>query len=175
MDHYRLVHESSQETTFVSVAQQTENGWEPVLIDVVHTPGLVESRPDLIYYDAHEGASVKTYERVEGAELTGTVDAEEGETVTAVVPMEATTSERTFEYTQQATVDENGEFTMTVPYATDNELGTDGGYTDASVVAEDEYTIYTGDLDNPTTQGTTDVPESAVYDGETVEIDVEEG
>ena len=176
MDHYRLVHESEQETTFVSVARQTdENTWEPVYVNSVLTLEifeLVESRPDLIYYDQREGASVKTYERVEGAELSGTVDAEEGETVTAVVPMEATTSDRTFEYTQQATVDENGEFTMTVPYATDNELGADEGYTDTSVMAEDDYTVYTGDNDNPTAQSTASVPESTVYEGETIEVDL---
>jgi dolichyl-phosphooligosaccharide-protein glycotransferase len=186
MDHYRLVHESPERTQFVSVAAQTGEGhWETLAVNTEFTPQLqfelqamLEDPSldieDVRLFDEREASAVKTYERVDGAELVGTADAEEGETVTAAVELEAESSERTFAYVQEATVDADGEFTMTVPYATENALGPDDGYTDTDVVATGEYELFVGSPDEPALVGESEVPEEAIYDGETIEVDLDE-
>ncbi|WP_331233143.1 oligosaccharyl transferase, archaeosortase A system-associated [Natronorarus salvus] len=186
MEHYRLVHESPERTQFVSVAALTGEGhWETLAVNTELTPQLqFELRAlledptldieDVRFFDDREASAVKTYERVEGAELVGTADASEGETVLAAVELEAESSERTFTYVQEATVDAGGEFTMTVPYATDNALGPDDGYTDTDVVATGEYTLLVGDPADPVEVGETAVPEGAIYDGERIEVDLDE-
>ena len=186
MEHYRLVHESPERTQFVSVAAQTGEGhWETLAVNTEFTPQLqFELRAmledpsldieDIRVFDERESSAVKTYERVEGAELAGSVDAEEGETVTAAVELEAESSERTFTYVQETTVDADGEFAMTVPYATENALGPDEGYTDTDVVATGEYELFVGAPDDPDLVGESEVPEEAIYEGEHVDIDLEE-
>lgn len=173
MEGYRLVHESPETTQFVSVAYRTNGGqWQSLVVNQEYTPRLQlriaqlqqNSNVDVQIYEQREGHAVKTYERVEGAQLTGT--AEPGETVTAEVELTAQSSGRTFTYTQETTAGEDGTFSMTVPYATDNALGTDEGYTDSDVIADGEYEI---DAGGETTSA--EVPETAVYGGEPIEVD----
>ncbi|WP_336359318.1 oligosaccharyl transferase, archaeosortase A system-associated [Haladaptatus sp. ZSTT2] len=112
-------------------------------------------------------AWVKTFEKVPGATVEGTGPA--NTTITAAVEMRMPTSNSTFTYTQQAQTDENGEFTMTLPYSTTGyeEYGLSEGYTNVSVRATGPYT-FTSPLerdDNLTGtqwQGSADVTEGQV-------------
>ncbi|WP_254809461.1 oligosaccharyl transferase, archaeosortase A system-associated [Natronosalvus amylolyticus] len=130
-------------------------------------------------HNAQVVSAVKTFERVEGATITGSAPGvADGETVYAQVELE-TEPGRTFTYTQQATV-ENEAFELTVPYATDNELGPEDGYSDSAVEAlDDEYTIFVGSPEDGEIEReyitTTDVSELAVVEGETLEVTLEEG
>ena len=182
MEGYRLVHETERKTQFESVAiKRGDQPWRPIYVnreltfrDQIRLSQL-EQHPEIEVrtYERREASAVKTYERVEGATIAGTVDAPEGTTVTAQVVMRATTSDRTFVYSQEATVDENGEFELTVPYATDNELGPEEGYTDAAVIAEGDFVVFTGTEEDPEQIGETEVSETDVYDGGTVDVTLE--
>ncbi len=110
-------------------------------------------------------SSVKLFERVSGAEITGD-GADPGETVSLSVTVNDPATDATFTYDQDVTVDEQGEFTATVPYSTT-------GYDDAEyppeVEAVSEYSIETSD------SGLTDtvsVPEEYVLDEEADSIEV---
>jgi dolichyl-diphosphooligosaccharide--protein glycosyltransferase len=87
---------------------------------------------------------VKTFERVPGATVEGS-GAPANATVTASVRMKVPTDNSTFVYTQQATADEDGEFTMTLPYATIgyDRYGPENGYTNVSVRAAGPYSVRT--------------------------------
>jgi len=86
---------------------------------------------------------VKTFERVPGATIEGS-GAAPGEEVEATVELEKATG-GTFEYTQYAEADENGNFEFTVPYSTTgyDEFGPENGYTNTSVRATGPYNITT--------------------------------
>ncbi|MCU4753053.1 oligosaccharyl transferase, archaeosortase A system-associated [Halobacteria archaeon AArc-curdl1] len=130
-------------------------------------------------HNAQVVSAVKTFERVEGATITGSAPGvADGETVYAQVELE-TEPGRTFTYTQQATVEDEA-FELTVPYATDNELGPEDGYSDSAVEAlDEEYTIFVGSPEDGEIEreyiATTEVPELAVVEGETLEVTLEEG
>ncbi|WP_265108301.1 oligosaccharyl transferase, archaeosortase A system-associated [Halosolutus halophilus] len=134
-------------------------------------------------FDVRQGAAIKTYERVEGATLTGTVEDEHlrdgNATVTASVQVEPGTKLDAFTYEQTATVQEDGSFELTVPYATDDELGVEDGYTNSSVETLGAYNVSVvgPHPDRNATgvqyEGQTEVPETAVVDGETIDVDVE--
>lgn len=176
MEHYRLVHESPETTQFVSVAAQDSDGeWRTVFVNRENTPQLQFQLQRLLEdpnldivdvqpFDAREESAVKTYERVEGATLSG--EAEPGETVTAELDLTAGSTDRTFTYSQETTADEDGSYEMTVPYATSEDLGTEEGYTDSDVVAEGEYEVTAGEE-----TGTAAVSEAAIYGGETVTVE----
>ncbi|WP_458208980.1 oligosaccharyl transferase, archaeosortase A system-associated [Haladaptatus sp. NG-SE-30] len=84
---------------------------------------------------------VKAFERVPGATVQGTGPA--NTTITASVRMKSDSG--TFTYTQQAKTDENGKFTMTLPYSTTGyeKWGTEKGYTNVSVRAVGPYEFRT--------------------------------
>ncbi|EJN61249.1 oligosaccharyl transferase, archaeosortase A system-associated [Halogranum rubrum] len=90
-------------------------------------------------------AWVKTFERVDGATVEGS-GAPANATVTARVQMNVPSQDSTFVYTQQAETNEDGEFTMTVPYSTTgyDEFGPDNGHTNVSVRANSSYSFSTG-------------------------------
>lgn len=175
MESYRLVHESGETTQFVSAAYRVDGDWQPLVINREYTLrlqfqlGQLQQNPDIevAIYDQREASSVKTYERVEGAQLVG--EADPGETVHAEIELTAQESERTFIYSQETTADEDGSFELTVPYATSEDLGIEDGYTDGDVIAEGEYEITAG-------EGTAsaEVSEEAIYGGGTVETTLEE-
>jgi len=78
---------------------------------------------------------------------------------------------------------------VTVPYATEEQLGPDDGYTNSSVRATTNYTVFTGSVDRnvellraqqvfqnleePGQTGRVDVPESAIYEGDTVTVEMD--
>lgn len=138
----------------------------------------LDQDPMVEVFDVREGLGVKTYERVEGATITGDVgevDDPANATVSAVVELE-TNTDREFAYAQEADLAEDGTFELTVAYPTDDELGVEDGYTDSAVEALDAYTV---SVTVPTEdgfdayEGEVDVPESAVVDGESVTVDLE--
>ncbi|MXV61217.1 oligosaccharyl transferase, archaeosortase A system-associated [Natronorubrum sp. JWXQ-INN-674] len=133
----------------------------------------LQQSPIYEVFDMQTAAAVKTYERVEGATLTGTVDDEdelldENATVRVDVGLE-TNADRAFNYTQEVELGEDGSFEVTVPYATNDELGVDDGYTNSSVEAIGEYTLSVGEPGEDGYEGQTAVPETAVIQGETID------
>ena len=203
MEHYRLVHESEQYALVGGLSQmhpQTGelidvplnsqplfDGWTnqsaeyAAFIDQSRQTGEAVPHPTMQGVNVHEGhvvSSVKTFERVEGATLEGQVDIDgthENATVSAFVELE-TEPGRTFFYTQQADLEEDGSFELRVPYATTEDVGPEDGYTESSVEATGDYTIIVGDEIGfqQDFAGETEVPEMAVIDGETVEVELEE-
>ncbi|MEY7851216.1 oligosaccharyl transferase, archaeosortase A system-associated [Natrarchaeobius sp. A-rgal3] len=197
MEHYRLVHENDDRMTpFISYAlvdpetgelEYGADGSPMVAINQIYNQQTyvelmqIEQHPELDYvvFDQREGAAVKTYERVEGATLEGSIDGdgfEEG-TVVAAVELDTGAESATFDYVQQGELEEDGSFELTVPYATNDELGVGDGYTNSAVEATEEYTITvtaTGEDGFQAYDAETAVPETAVVEGETVEVALEE-
>ncbi|WP_225335109.1 oligosaccharyl transferase, archaeosortase A system-associated [Halomicrobium urmianum] len=181
MEHYRLVHNDDQQSQFVTIAVSRDGGesWDPEYVNRPVTPSLAESLSELqddpdvevAVYDVRMQPVVKVFERVEGAHLNGTVDAPAGTTVTAELELTTEQRDRTFTYTQTATVGEDGEFSMTVPYATREDADVEDGYTDSGVTAEGTYEI---SVDGEPV-GTADVAESTLYDGGTGEVTLDGG
>jgi dolichyl-diphosphooligosaccharide--protein glycosyltransferase len=99
---------------------------------------------------AYYPTSVKLFERVEGAQVTGTGPA--NETVRASVTMNISQMSSQdgqhpqFTYTQYAETGEDGEFTMTLPYSTTGyeNYGPENGHTNVSVRAAGAYEFTTG-------------------------------
>ena len=180
MEHYRLVHESSQMTAIGSVAQQIEGQWQTVILNQDITrlgipPAQLLQHPDFHLYDVREVATLKTFERVEGATITGESEADPGAQVFVTVEMNTETSDRNFTYVQDTTVQEDGSFEVTVPYATTEELGSEDGYTDTAVQANGDYSVQViGEGFAPVETGSVDVPEPAIYDGGTITVELEE-
>jgi dolichyl-diphosphooligosaccharide--protein glycosyltransferase len=85
---------------------------------------------------------VKTFERVPGATIEGS-GAPPNSNVTASVQMKIPTSNQTFVYRQRAQTDDDGEFTMVLPYSTTDydQYGPENGYTNVSVRATGDYRI----------------------------------
>jgi hypothetical protein len=97
----------------------------------------------LIYQSSTTTPSwVKTFEKVPGATVEGS-GAPANTEVTASVEMELPGANETFVYTQRAQTNEDGEFTLTLPYSTTgyDEFGPEEGYTNVSVRANSSYTV----------------------------------
>jgi len=188
MEHYRLIHESPVYSLVgfnTEGAQQSvpvhEGTWdEQAQMFASETEqARSEDRVDSFgFVDSHLTASVKTFDRVEGATLTGT--AEPGQTVTAAVPLE-TGNERPFEYTQTTEVNDDGEFELTVPYPTDETLNTEDGYANSSVHMSDDAGGYDVAVESAEEDGSVvqmaenvSVPEDDIQFGETIEIQLED-
>ncbi|HMK48195.1 MAG TPA: oligosaccharyl transferase, archaeosortase A system-associated [Methanocella sp.] len=117
-----------------------------------------ESSPVYMYNIMPPEKWVKVYQVVDGADITG--NAFPGTTVMATMNLSA--GDREFQYTKTCVADQNGTFTLTVPYATEAMNG--AGYSSA-VSPVGKYTLTAG---NTTTQ--VNVPESAVQNGETIQV-----
>ncbi len=121
---------------------------------------------------------VKAFERVPGATVQGTGPA--NTTITASVEMKSDMG--TFTYTQKAKTDQNGKFTMTLPYSTTGyqQWGTDKGYTNVSVRATGPYEFRTpmerGDDGFQFQNATAQVPEGKVLgeNGNPVTVSVDQ-
>ncbi|WP_135820728.1 oligosaccharyl transferase, archaeosortase A system-associated [Halostella litorea] len=195
LSHYRLVHETESDTTILSLARQTQSGVESTgfinrrLTSQVYN-SLQNPTSGLVPYDVRQESTVKTYERVEGATLEGSVNTTNATSVTAYVTLNGTADQRQFSYYQTVETDANGNFEMTVPYPTNETLGPEDGYTNSSVRAATNYTVFTGSLedqdvqlvtgqtlfrniDQPAQMGQADVPESAIHEGDTITVEME--
>ncbi|ELZ81348.1 oligosaccharyltransferase AglB [Haloferax larsenii JCM 13917] len=130
LEHYRLV-KSSNSSSLRSGSYQNS------LVRARSTYGI---QPQALL--GNNPAWVKTFERVPGATVEGS-GAPANTTVTARVQMRDLTKGTNFTYTQQAQTDENGEFTMTLPYSTTgyDDYGPENGYTNVSVRATGDYTF----------------------------------
>ncbi|RDI70448.1 oligosaccharyl transferase, archaeosortase A system-associated [Halopelagius longus] len=154
LEHYRLVKVSNSSATQSNdfLRQMYSDGQ----MAGVNPQATLPSNP----------AWVKSFERVPGATVQGS-GAPANSTVTASVEMNVPATNSTFTYTQQAQADENGEFTMTLPYATTgyDEYGPENGYTNVSVRANGSYTISAG----------TSLNESGYVVSQRANLSVEEG
>ncbi|MCU4925460.1 oligosaccharyl transferase, archaeosortase A system-associated [Halobacteria archaeon AArc-dxtr1] len=190
MENYRLVHESEQQSAFVSYAitqgdqvLQDDDGNPEIVLNQQLTPQLQQqlmmfeqqTEYGVEIFDQRQDAAVKTYERVDGATIDGTVDdADLGDdddtSVEATLDLE-TEHNGSVEYTQTGDLADDGSFELDVSYATDDELGVEDGYTDSSVEAiDDDYTVTIYVDGEAEYEGQVSVTESAVVNGETVEI-----
>jgi hypothetical protein len=152
--------------------------------------GLIQQRQDIVAYDIRQASRVKTFERVEGARLTGEIDPDRlngtNASVLAEVELRTTSRNRTFTYATRTTANPDGSFSMTVPYPTDNSVAPEDGGTDSGVTATGNYSVRVSDSPFASFQGqyisfgrtlasgTADVPESAIYDGAEVTVDLNE-
>ncbi|PSP54265.1 oligosaccharyl transferase, archaeosortase A system-associated [Halobacteriales archaeon QH_7_68_42] len=86
---------------------------------------------------------VKVFERVPGATIQG--QGPENQTVQVAVRMLVPGSNTTFVYRQQTRTDQDGQFSVTVPYSTTgyDEFGPEEGYTDPEVRADTAYQVRT--------------------------------
>ena len=197
LEHYRLVHESSQYSIVGGVVQPNGRvaprtstrlpgeGWsqdranDSRQLDFARRQGAaVPTQQGGAFYDASLEAAVKTFERVDGATITGQVaGSDENASVVAYVELETSTG-RQFAYQQWVDPDEDGSFEVTVPYATDDTVGPDEGGTNTSVTAVTDYQIKVADsrirglirTARIPNAAQTAVPETAVYGGETVSV-----
>ncbi|MFW5983812.1 MAG: hypothetical protein ACOCRA_01250 [Halobacteria archaeon] len=207
MEGYRLVHETETYTLIGNLADLSQRDSQPQLNNrftrahyndseaVGFRLSQVSNLPDeqmipaggsSYLYDARGEASVKTYERVDGATITGQANVSEPSNVTAFVQMQTTNTERTFPYTKRVETDSDGNFEMTVPYSTEDDVSVDEGGTDAAVESTGPYQVYVGNVGvanvlgqsqvvgSPTEQGTVNVTESAVYEGDELDVPLEE-
>jgi dolichyl-diphosphooligosaccharide--protein glycosyltransferase len=139
LNHYRLV--KASENLAYNTGEYTRGLVSTSRATGVNPTALNQNQP----------AWVKTFERVPGATVEGT-GAPPNATVTASVQMRSPSMNSTFTYTQRAQANEDGEFTMTLPYSTTGyeQYGPDNGYTDVSVRATGPYNVSTGLTTNET-------------------------
>lgn len=118
-------------------------------------------------------SAVKTFERVDGAEIKGS-GAEPNSEVMAQVAMN-TQRGSTFIYRQYAQADSEGNFEMTVPYSTTDYGTTEEGYTNLSTTAQGSYTILSRGQ-NQTLTASVHVPDPKVVeeDNDTVSVNLGE-
>ncbi|WP_049927681.1 oligosaccharyl transferase, archaeosortase A system-associated [Halopiger goleimassiliensis] len=128
--------------------------------------------PTYEVFDVRQEPAVKTYERVEGATLTGAVDGAEEGTVTAALGLQTNGGSNT-SYSQQVSLEADGSFELTVPYATNDELDVEDGYTDSAVEALGAYTVVVTTDDGTVYEGEVSVPESDVVEGGEIDVDLE--
>ena len=132
LEHYRLVRVSessaNESSSYQSAARRT-----------FAVTGVPPSAQTL-----YEPSFVKTFEKVPGATVTAD-GLPANVTVRASVPVRVPTTNETFRYTQEARTTDDGELSMTLPYATTgyDEYGPSNGYTNVSVRATGPYTLQT--------------------------------
>jgi dolichyl-diphosphooligosaccharide--protein glycosyltransferase len=132
----------------ITRAQYDETG--PFDIPLVRVSDLPERRAiqtgsDRYLYDLRGVASVKVYERVEGARITGSLGDNGSRNVTAILRLRAVNTARRFTYTQETSTTD-GSFTLEVPYHTKGNIPVDEGGTDSNVKALGSYSIVAGEL-----------------------------
>jgi len=200
LSHYRLVHESSRYSIvggFIagdrvrvrnSFRPSGWNNWTPNLAGLnanlsraARANTTIGLGGNTYAYESSIEASLKTFERVPGATVTGQF--ENASNATVVVRLELETRPgRPFEYFQQTSTGPDGRFQVTVPYATDNAVGPADGGTDTNVTAVSDYSLFVqvpqsafsnplfaSQLDRLVAENFT-VSERAVYDGATVDL-----
>jgi len=188
LEHYRLVGTSDQSATasgnynigLLSEARVSGLGYEIVNstsqctsnVTARTTSGQYACLPESLNDQVFNPTSpqwLKLFERVPGGTVEGTGPA--NATVTATVEMYNPASNDTFEYTQRARTNDDGEFNMTVPYSTTDydDYGPENGYTNVSVRANGSYQFSAQTFENRTLttwNGSTDVSEGLVLGDE---------
>ena len=157
LEHYRLVH-ATETTAFES------SGYLQRSIQDQQATGLGADR-----LQDTTPSWVKTFERVPSATVEGS-GAEPGEEVEATVEMEMPGSNETFDYTQYAEADADGDFVLNLPYSTTgyDEWGPDEGYTNTSVRATGPYELSTDPVTDDDLYTTEQVGELTVTEGQVI-------
>jgi len=165
LEHHRLVHASQAQGQSPSALQVR------VLQQLVPEGTSVEDVLGESFLAAFQDDYVKTFERVPGATIEGS-GAEPGQEVEATVELQKPAG-GTFEYTQYAEADSNGEFAFTVPYSTTgyDEFGPENGYTNTSVRATGAYTVSTAQTTGDDLYTTQRVGQVAVTEAQVVGVD----
>jgi dolichyl-diphosphooligosaccharide--protein glycosyltransferase len=189
LEHYRLVHETNRYSVIGGVFASQQGQVRSLTSFRIGPWGNQTQRAQRSFsrarrsnqavplgqnqyaFDPHVEASVKTFERVPGATLTGTINETNETAIVAYVRLNATNSGRQFTYFQETNASD-GTFSMTVPYATADTIGPSEGGTDQSIEAIGNYTVIRGNPFRPTESGTADVPDEAVRDGETITVEM---
>jgi len=162
MEHYRLVGTSER-----TAGQRYMLGQRNVALGA-QVPG---QRPLQTIRYSHP-SWVKVFERVPGATIEGE-GAPPNTEVQAAVQMNVPRSNSSFVYRQFVTTDENGEFTMTVPYSTtgyDN-WGPENGYTNVSVQSTRGYQFRTDTLTNESGAVVRYTGSTQVSEGQVIGVD----
>ncbi len=167
LENYRLV-KSSPEGALENPAIGSEIGQ---IIDSANED------IDVTEFDSNP-SSVKIFERVEGAEITGD-GADANEDVSITVEMFDDTTGLTFEYKQETQSDSNGEFSATVPYSTTgyNEVEYPPAVTaQGSYVVEGQTSEKTQSVDIEESDIISDdsSPEQITLDDEEIETELDE-
>lgn len=153
LKHYRLVHAAKKNALFNS---------RRLLLSARHRARVTGLNKTELF--PTKASWVKTFERVPGAKVVG--HGPPNATVEATVEMRVPNMNTTFNYTQQATTNAQGRFTMILPYSTTGyeKWGVERGATNVSVRATGPYTFYTveGPNDGATWTATAEVPEGMV-------------
>ncbi|MFP4633159.1 MAG: hypothetical protein ACLFMT_06975, partial [Halobacteriales archaeon] len=202
METYRLVHETETYSLMGwRLSSQGGVGQFSVLnrlgydedVGLGVPVGQLSFPPDQAISDGQEGylyelrseASVKTYERVPGAEISGTSNHSD-ENVTVALELQTDNTGRQFYYAQDTKTDEDGSFSFRVPYASEHDLGVDDGATESAVEPQGDYEVYVGNVGlaqaagqeqlvgETLENGTVEVTESALYDGEEAEVELQD-
>jgi len=177
LEHYRLVHSSEEQrivATYSRMDPQTgQPGGQTFLNDLgavgsnrsIQNLFLLRSSEQFVLHERRVATSVKTFERVEGADVTGSAPA--GSNVTVSLTLNNTQTGSNFTYEQTVQANEDGEFVVTVPYATNDGVSPEDGGTDSVIEADGVYTV------NVEGGGITTVAvdESTVLDGDSVEVE----
>jgi dolichyl-diphosphooligosaccharide--protein glycosyltransferase len=131
LEHYRLVKVSD------SSAANRSRQYQQLSRRTFAVTGVPPSSQTL-----YEPSWVKTFEKVPGATITSD-GLPPNTSVRATVPMRVPTTNETFTYTQETRTNEDGELSMTLPYATTgyDEYGPSNGYTNVSVRATGPYVV----------------------------------
>lgn len=171
MSHFRLVHDSAGDYTisfaYANLQSQYVNMFATKTVSnytdayslqqSAINPTWINTGTDLIWGARPPVKYVKVFEKVKGATITG--NAPDGSLVNASVTLQS--QDRQFTYTNSG-VAQNGTYSITVPYASEPMNGTDYS---SDVVPITKYTIEYGN-----TTRTVDVPESAVMNGDAVQV-----
>ncbi len=164
LQHYRLVHmtESSATSSFEYVRYLQQ------ISQATGVERLHQTNPGW----------VKTFERVPGAKIEGR--GPPNQIVTAQVELAVPTKNSTFTYRQRVQTDEDGSFSMTLPYSSTGyeNWGPSEGYTNTSVRATGPYQFTTQPEFNESQylvrqNATKHVPERAVIGEQDASIEIE--
>jgi dolichyl-diphosphooligosaccharide--protein glycosyltransferase len=171
MSHYRLVHDSAGDytvtfkyadlttDTITYYASKTVSNYTDAsqLYEQTQQPVWISNGQSFVWDSRPPEKWVKVFEKVLGATLTGS--APDGVQVNASVTLQS--GDRQFTYTNSA-VAHNGSYSITVPYPTEAMKGANYSYDVAPV---SKYTVGYGN-----TTKTVDVPETAVMNGDTIQV-----
>lgn len=162
VENYRLVHLSDNRVTEDQLFNQLAGS-------------LIQYNEDLQYSDLIiHPSSVKTFEKVEGATLTGS-NAAPNSTVTAQLQLNLPDQENPLVYRAETEADSDGNYSITVPYSTTgyDEYTAQDGYTNPDITAQSGYTVINRPDEGTPRTSQVQVTEGQIYGEEENTIQVE--
>lgn len=176
LPNYRLVYETPVGVRMGWVAEESDAGilvhnqndilsgreqFDPAQWEFRSGEAAFRTADNRWLYDAAHVASVKTYERVKGAQLVGV--AAPGASVEVSIDLVSDTTGRTFTWSSGTFADATGAFRIVVPYATTGYLSVAEGGTNLAVRAKAAAALTSGGRGI-----VVDVPDAAVLRGEEI-------